>query len=440
MPNKLEIGKPRVGALVDFDESTPAVSVTLERTEQGVKVTIPWPAPDSPYARWFVADRFGVDPQVRLPVPERLLFQDSHGSVLLTGCRVGGYHANLLGPGSGVLWARAAVLNVDRDVDFVRPNGLKCEISGLREWLGVSSWNATHEWSDEEGSVVTAQSTTQPVITIGDFEGLLLEFVPAWHLDHQEARNRIVLHDIVRSSTSSKSPREWDAHARLHKAVRDLLALSRWHGESRVEVLVMHSDDPMRTMDGKTHGQQWRNVLVGGDEPARGPSGYRRHLYEFAELGPEGVARWVGLRDRFARALDPVVSTLDMHGTTAHTRLAQVGPGLEALGYLLMLRDGTSAGKAKETSLRDRLERILKDVECSIPFDGSAWVNSTVSAYNGLKHANRALPDVIDVLNSWRECVLIIRSWVGLELGVEPEAMHSRLKTDPQNAPFVSVG
>lgn len=58
-------------------------------------------------------------------MPKRVLFSDSHGSVLLTRCWARGYHSNLMGGGSGKIWSRAAIIDVLGDIEFDRPHGLK---------------------------------------------------------------------------------------------------------------------------------------------------------------------------------------------------------------------------------------------------------------------------------------------------------------------------
>lgn len=441
MANELGPGTRRVGDLIDFNPDTPEVKATLERSEEGISVILAWSDPGSPYARWFMADEDLVQSpsgQAPLPVPRRVLFHDSHGSVLLLRCRAGGFHSNVFGPGSGTLWARAAIVGVDGDVEFDRPHGLQTEISGLRAWLGVTSWNEKYDRSD---GILTASLTSQstPAIEVGDYKGVTLSFQPGWKVVPDKGRDRRVLLDLLRVVTRSGEPLGWAEHRQLHRAVRDLLVLSRWHAESCVEVLVMRANDPLRTMDGKEHGSQWRSVVIAEDGHAAQPRGYRPHLFRYEELREAGILRWLALRDEFARALDPVISSIELRGTTANTLLAHTGPGLEALGYLLMLSDGVAEKTAANASLKDRFARILEDVGESLPFDGPTWASRTIAAYNGLKHANRAEPEPIDVLNAWRESVIVVRAWVAVELGVPIEDVKQRLAEDPQCLAFVKV-
>lgn len=441
MPNDLGLGARRVGDLIDFNADTPEVKVTLERSAGGISLTVPWSDEQSPYASWFL-DRAGIQPSPkRDPVlaPSRVLFHDSHGSVLVIRCWPRGFHSNLLGPGSGTLWGRAAILGVREDVDFERPHGLQTEITGLREWLGVTSWQQAYEGT-EAGLVATITSLDVPPIQVGDVGSVALTFRPGWQVLPEERRDRRIVLDLLRCETRSERPVDWDDHLHAHRAVRDLLVISRWHDESCVAVRAMRVDDPLTTLDGVTHGEQWRDVVVAEDTPATEPSGYRPHLITFAELGQAGLARWLAMRDEFARAFDPVISSIGLRGTTAEAVLAQTGPGLEALGYLLMLRDGRGTSAAARATLKSRFTRIIDDLGDVLPFDADEWTSNTAAAYNGLKHANRDAPDPVDVLNAWRESVLVVRAWVAIELGIPPARVKERLANDPQRHAYVSVG
>ncbi|WP_417373700.1 reverse gyrase [Glutamicibacter protophormiae] len=441
MPNELKVGTRRVGDFIDFYPDTPEVKVTLERSERGINVTLPWSDPESPYAQWFTAGRgreqnsAGPEP---LPAPRRVLFYDSHGSVLLIRCWPRGFHSNMLGPGTGRLWAHAAIMGVRENLEFERPHGMQTEISGLRAWLGITSWQETASWGT---GAYSASLTSQSVSTIevGEINGMTLSFQPNWQLVPEEDHDRRVVLDLLRVVTRSAEPLDWDRHLDVHRAIRDLLVLSRWHEESCVVVFALRSDDPIRTIDNKEHGEQWRAVIVAKEDRASSLSRHRQHLVQYDELQVHGIARWLRIRDEFARALDPVVSSIELRGTTANTLLAHTGPGLEALGYLLMLRDCASEKSAARANLRSRFDRILKDVGDVLPFEGSTWANETVAAYNGLKHANRAEPAAVDVLNLWRESVMVVRAWVALELGVPFNEVKERLAADPQGNGYIKV-
>ncbi len=441
VPNKLELGTSRVGSFVDFYPETPEVQVTLARTDDGISITIPWSDPTSPYAGWFLRDDAGFerkranapDPP---PVPRRVLFNDAHGSVLLVGVRARGYHANMLGPGSGTLWARAAILGVHEDGDFDHPHIIRSSISGLREWLGLKSWCTS--WGTDEDPRLLFWPDPPEAIEVGEREGIALTFDPAWQVNPED--DEIHLRELLWCSTRSDEPRTWEEHLKGPYGVRDLLVLSRWRRETCIVGMIARTDDRFPSADDDPS-ENWvsREVVVPDDEPAPPPSHHRRHLVRYTDLGPAGIRDWLGLRDEFARALDPVISCIGLSKATPYTLLAHCAPGLEALGYLLMLRDGASAGSARDASLRKKLDRILVDVGECLPFNGDQWAASTVATYNSLKHANRAAPDELDVINAWRSSVLVVRAWVTVELGVDIETVRQRLLEDPQRHPYTAA-
>lgn len=316
MSNDLSMGTHRTGDFYDSYQDTPEVKVTLARSEQGIGVTVAWSTPEVPYASWFLRGGgflAGDEPGGLRPVPRRVVFYDSHGSILLIRCWARGYHANALGPGSGTLWARAAIMGVHADIEFDRPHGLSTEISGLREWLGVTSWD--EDYGDVNGlTIASLKSLPSSKTDLGEYAGATLHLSSAWQVIPEQGGDRRVLLDLMRCTTRSAEPMDWDTHLQLHKAIRDLLVVSRWRNASRVVVLAMRADDPITTMEGAEHGEQWRDVVVPEDERTPQPVGWFPHLLRYTDLGPVGVSRWIELRDRFARALDPVIpaSTSEM--------------------------------------------------------------------------------------------------------------------------------
>ena len=437
MANELEIGTRRTGDFIDFYEETPEVKVLLERTEEGISVTLPWSGLDSPYAGWFMGDDFfqglpkGEAKAEPKPIPKRVLFHDSRGSLLLTRCWARGFHINVFGPGSGTLWSSAAIMDVGSDIEFDKPHGLQTEISGLREWLGVSSWEEKYDWSSGL-TVGTFTSKAPSTIAVGEHGPLSLSFNSGWKVLPADGRDQRVLLNTLRCVTRGEDAQTWADHMQQHRAVRDLLVVSRWHKESCVELSAMRRDDPDLGAQGDTVREQWRTVVVPNDERAAPPKGYRPHLIRYDELGPAGILAWLQLRDDFSRALDPVITSKDLGTLPASTRLAHTGPGLEALGYLLLLEDGVSGKDAKNAILKDRLARIVADLGNTLPFVGQDWIDATADAYNGIKHANRVEPDEVDVMNAWRRSVLVVRAWIALRLVVPATAVQERLKDDPQ--------
>lgn len=433
MANSLELGTRRTGSLIDFDPNTEPVNVTLEYDEKGIRVVVPWSSTADYYASWFLSDEYLESSNTKNPVPKQLLFDDSHGTVLLVDCWARGFHTNL-SSGSGRVWAKYAIPGIQENTDFLQINGARSLVSGLHEWLGKRSIETD---VDRESRVLTVTAKSGSPVLVNS----TLSLQPTWGIDHASNNESITVTDLVYCVSRSADPVDWTDLTRTHLGLRDLLVLSRWIAESSTVEGALKLDDPLKTLDGTEHGEQWRSVTAIQDRPElMRPAGYRPHLIEFDDIGANGIDAWLKLREDFSRALDPVISDrfLDRVGPVTH--MAQIGPGLEALGYLLLLRDNIPNAQAKNSPLRVRLIRILQDVAGSLPFDETEWIEGTVSAYNGIKHANRKLPSELELLNRWRESVLVIRAWVARELGIAPEVVKNRLERDPQSSPYIARG
>jgi hypothetical protein len=86
---------------------------------------------------------------------------------------------------------------------------------------------------------------------------------------------------------------------------------------------------------------------------------------------------------------------------------------------------------------RQRLDRIIQDVEGLLPFVDETWSRRMANTYNSVKHANRDLPQAVDVANSWREGALLFRTWVASELGVDHNELRTRITRDPLIHPYI---
>jgi hypothetical protein len=114
--------------------------------------------------------------------------------------------------------------------------------------------------------------------------------------------------------------------------------------------------------------------------------------------------------------------------------------GLEALGYLIAMRDdGKTEDEANSLSYKERLLRIAQDVSGVLPFVNKTWAQTMATAYNSLKHVNRRSQPIPMVANCWREGTLLFRAWIAAELGLDHEEIKSRLARDRHAYPLVEA-
>ena len=438
MVNDLGIGTVRIGDLIDFDPDTPDKNVQLSRTADSITLTIPWNHANDVYAKWFspevLLSRGDREEADRLP--SVLMFVDHNGPVTLVGCRVSHLSPVFFGPGLGIITAKYAVLGAWGLSHLEEVNSLRTEVTGLRIWAGLSSVG----WQDTSPSPGALSRTVKYTLHDGDPIDIggpsRLRFVSGWSATNDFFSDDTVLRDFAKVETSLPDPVVWSRHLDIHYAIRDLLTISSWAIEAVIPEAVFKVDPVAADEDSAPSGS-WYQVVAAAradDEPTPGP---RLHLIKYLDLGPSGVLRWLSLRQEFARAIDPIVVSALSQDRRIAIELSQVCMGMEALAYLVVLRDdGISRKDAANMSIAGRLERIGRPLADIVSFDISEWADSTAKAYNAIKHANRTLHSDLDMLNRWRETVLIFRLWLASELGVHHQSLIHRLATDSMNEPY----
>jgi hypothetical protein len=196
---------------------------------------------------------------------------------------------------------------------------------------------------------------------------------------------------------------------------------------------VMSSADPIRTLDGVAHGDQWLPVItyrtgISDEAPAKVIT--LDFLFAFGDVGSNGVGRWVDLSHAFERGLSPLVGLLDLKGATVEAHLAQVGIGFETLGYDLIISSGVSKSQADRKSWEDRVRAVSSVTASVLPFSEDDFVNVLRRNYKAVKHADNARPDWQEMHLAYRQSIQVFRAWVAIRLGVSKTKLKSALDRD----------
>lgn len=428
-------GEPRLGWFVDGNPETDQLAVMLRNTEAAIELTVPLRGmfrSDDPYARWFsFGVDFGDDPERvkhTYKPPRTLLFDDSNGSVVLVGCRTVGAKMGFRN-GQGRIVANFAVLG-GRNLDYETVNGLKSSAPGIDAWVRKRLLEVDYEERASDGSQ-EVRLRFPKIDPIASLEGLNLNVTPTWRTEEPPGEFHAFEHFELKSWFDT--PGTWEAHLRLHTAVLDLAAMSAWQPFGFGSLQVQRLDDPEKNLAGERMWDRWLDVVTHRLPVHHEWKKQPWFLFTFDDIGVDGMRRWLDLGKDYARALGPLLHILRSDEPWSVSNAIQSCIALEALGFLIDTHKhgGANRDKRDQVKFQTALSLVLDDMEV-MPFsDLEEWKQRAGKVFRGLKHADNAEPDSLDVLNTQRQNLLVLRFWAAQRLGVSGEMLKDRLSTDP---------
>lgn len=435
--NALEVGESRIGLMIDGLLETPPVAVKVERTEKRVEVTIPFlDGHRDIYRYWFSTGiMFGDDPdrsKRRYEPPETLSVYTAKGPVGLVGSRAVGSTTKYGVPaiGEGRLTFDFTILGARSGADYGVINGLRSEIEGLGTWVGLRSLDAEQELEDGRLTSVNLRLKSPTPLRAGRRLNAQIRanwrYGPGPEPDQTTIAERMQLHTEVKRATT------WEEHLRVHFRLRELLRVASWTRLNFVSHEAMSFADPVRTADGKAHGNQWFPVITHrtGIAPRAEKLTRRDFLFSYGDVASRGVGRWIDLGEKFDRALAPLARLVDIEGASLEAHLAQVGIGFEMLGHDLLIEGGATKTQAKGAMFIGQVHAVSSLVADVLPFPVDEFPDLLRRTYVGVKHADRERPDGYAMQLAYWQAIQVFRAWVALRLGVAKPRLREALKYD----------
>lgn len=442
--NVLEPGQPRLCWLTGGNPGAPPTAVMLQDTGSQIDLTmliggISAAAEGDPYSRWWSSGMIFDDDPKRTKFsyhpPRVLRVHDVQGPVVLVGCRTGASTRNLHS-GEGHIVANYAVLGA-RHLDYEAVHGIRTEVPALSAWTGLTSIDYQASM-DEHGRLSALQltlETPQEILLAAD---LNLKLRLSWRVDSQD--DGVAIHQGAVLETLVDEPIEWNEHLRVHRLIVGLASLSAWKRFGISSVWSLRQDDGAEDLAGESQ-PQWHAVIT-HDLPAHeNVTNSTPFLYPFSETGPEVVQRWLRLHSEYGDAIDPLLNILWSDYRWGHAEVVQSGIALENLAYQIVVRKkrGQGLNSRRQLNFQPGLRAILDDMAVK-PFDEvDEWIQDAHSVYMSAKHPDRPSVDALTQINTLRKNLLIVRFWVGLELGIPAEFLRLAFPRDPLHGARVMI-
>jgi hypothetical protein len=441
--NELTPGEPRLGWLVDGDPDTDHIAVMLRDTGTTIDLTVPLKgmfAENDPYGRWWSSGvHFGDDPdrtKRSYKPPRVLLLEDARGPVALVGCRSTG-STSKFHVGQGHIVANYAVLGGSH-LRYDKVDGLRTEIPAMAAWTRLSSMKIKTE-ANEKNRIQSVQMTLTNAEPIALARPMNLMMRSSWRTERPSGG--FLAYEGVELETSVDRARPWDEHLQIHGAVLELVSVAAWMSFGISSTKVRRIDDPHRSLAGGNMGERWLEVATHRLPKHEGWTKDPRFLFPYEEVGKRGVSRWLRLRKKYGRVIGPLLNVLRSDDPWGHPSVVQSGIALEALGYLIDVEknNGSSLNNRKQMNFKPGLRVILGDMQVKPIADIEGWIERADAAYMGAKHPDRPEMDSLVMLNTLRENLLVLRFWIGLQLGVKPGSLVDGLERDALAHEFVLV-
>lgn len=98
--------------------------------------------------------------------------------------------------------------------------------------------------------------------------------------------------------------------------------------------------------------------------------------------------------------------------------MVQTGIALEALGYHLLLdANAVFANKRLAVKCGEALGAVLQDMNHVSLYDQIKWKDQSNRCCRGVEHVDNPKPSTLELLNTYRENVLVRRYWLAAKNG-----------------------
>lgn len=432
MFSEIEPNERHLGTFTDpFDSSTSKLNGFLSVSEAGlVEATLLAPLEKHDSFQWTYSladeeNHWGSDRNLRTTVPQFLVFEGEQGAALLYGCQSTGEKYRIGTGGWAKLTAEFAILNSKRFVLGGSCGSIRCEISGLFDWLSRPAICSKQiQNANPRAREISYLTIDQPSILIFKDEDSQLRLTSEYRIASQNTHAlgfRVRLESVGNSYTDAFKPRKWRTSFSVHLRIRDLLSISRWVPEETVNAFVTFDlPENSETVEARRF---WHPVIGLTEVHGNAPKSTNQHLYPFEHLGPEGVEQWFHLLENhyFSRAVRYVVEILRSKNSGAR-RLQLVGFSLEALSHYIHNPDNENERISIERSCRIVMDYVADITGDDTPPD---WIETFSNNYNDSKHSDkRYKPGPFEILESSTFGLYLARLAIGKLIGVPAEALR----------------
>lgn len=444
-----DLKEPIIGWLYLYNESISPVSAMLRDVGNRIELSVPFRDMNSLPGCWFrsgaICEHLESEYQ---KIPKTMRFVRNNEIYVLVGCRVASMTAGMLegiGPGTGVVVPTHVVCGAYSG-QYEMINGLRTSCKDIVQWFGLKS--IEYELgSDEDGrckSVDVRSKRRESLIVSGGISssGMSLIIRPSFTVSPNLAKDTITSHQKVYVETCSRIPLDWEEHIDVHSAITELLSIADWNSRVYTDMLAMRDDDPVRVESGTRIDDRWAPVVSYRPVIDRSDVGNygSDFLFKYSDIGNGGIKKWLLLRNECSQGMSLMAYIArEQQHLSVETLSMLVGTALECVAWYIATRENdrhlfqkNKEGKMlRFNSYESALTCIVEKFGNYFPFeDSNLWRKKARIAFMGNKHPDAYDADFQTMYETTMQSLLILRIWIGIQLGASVEKMSLGLRLD----------
>lgn len=314
--------------------------------------------------------------------------------------------------------------------DFGTIDGMLTSMDGLSQWLGLSCFR----WGSEGlKQTLTVEDTPETAIGLSDGLGYVQKWFIRSHPDSVDLENRVWLKTFLPQTS-------WPEHLRVHDLISELMSIAdcRTHGYRDMKVYKATSDIGFSE---EIDWNEWHDVLSYNPVVDRNAHDCEtKYLFCYEDLPKGSIAKWRKLRDSCAQGVIILLYLIrEFDNIAIETKAVLTGIMLEYIGEYIecskILDEDTRCDEGSddkpETGFRRLMTLLLKCFGGSVPLvDSLEWKDCMRRAYMGNKHPDAKKATLDEMYLAVMESMLLVRMWIGVQVGVDLKKMRGRLKRD----------
>lgn len=445
MSKGTQLDEPLIGYIVLDEKFKDTIPAVLRDTGTRIELSVPFKDVRRAPGCWFVSSWQGeggslvVGSQIPDSMPHELLFVCNERSFALAGCRTAGMTMAIgRGAGTGTIVPTYVVCGGKHN-RYAEINGLRTQCSDLVDWFNLQSMTCEAKY-DEEGKCesVDVRSQVVPPLVIDERIGFVAR--PHFGVNKITKTNSVISHQSVFIETNVNNAIGWERHLAVHCAVKDLMSISDWNSREFTDMSVLRLDDPKLIVEEKIVQEKWSPVisylpLVQRDSVDNLQSHF---LFSYQDISNDGINRWMKLQDNCKKGMTLLSYLARDHEHLALETLSMlVGTTLECVGWYIVSSENQKErmnprfSKPQPGTYSQMLDAIIEKFDESIPIvDAEEWKRTMRNVYVGNKHADAPVSDYQTMYQATMQGLIILRMWVGAQLGANVKKMRERLPQD----------